>query len=1390
MRTGCYKLRYAINLIILWLIFFAFLFVQPAIAQTDQYQFSQLNTAQGLSHNQVNCIFKDSKGFMWFGTMAGLNRYDGYKFKIFKHNLQDSTSLNDDYISRIVEDPYFNLWIQTTKGFNIYDPLKEKFQHNTAEYLEALSLPATGLENIVPSNQDYWFLYPDMGVFRFAVNKKVVPFYLDDHSLAPSPIADIKPDSKGNIWLIHKDGIIEKIDALQNKVVLRTAGLQKKRTEKEVLYSLYIDTEDGLWIYGTRNKIGVYYYHPSTDAWMHFAKSNSKNALNNDLIYGIAEDEKGVIWIGTDHGGINIIDKRTFAVSYIMKIENDDKSIAQNSVYCLYKDRAGILWVGTYKRGISYYHEGMVKFPLYRNKMEYAGSLKYDDVNVFVEDEKGNLWIGSNGGGLIYFNRKENTFKQYRHNNSDPNSLSNDVIVSLYLDHQKKLWIGTYYGGLNCFDGKNFKQYHHDTFNPQSLADESVWKIYEDDQHNLWIGTLENGLSRFDRDKNIFYHYPVAENNLHSGYIPTLAQDFENNLWIGTSNGIDVLERKSGKFIHYSAAANRLSNDNVIALLCDSHGNIWVGTREGLNVFDPKTNLFQTFRTDHGLADNTILTLLEDLDHNLWISTPKGISRIELENGEFPFKIQSRNFDASDGLQGNEFNEKAALRTRAGELIFGGPNGFNIFNPANIKINAIIPPIVFTDFQLFNKSIAAGEKFGKHQILSNAISQTSEIILQHNENIFAIEFAALSYTNTEKNQYAYMLEGFNKAWQTVDNKLRKAIYTNLDPGNYVFRVKASNEDGVWNEAGIALKIIVLPPFWKTPFAYFIYVLLGLAILILARKMTIQRARMRFALEQERKEVLRMHELDRMKIKFFTNVSHEFRTPLALILTPLHKIIKNTPDPDRKRQLELIHRNARRLLNFVNQLLDFRKMEVQELKLNASTCDIIQFIKEVSYSFTDIAENKSIHFHFYSDIENLPASFDQDKLERILFNLLSNAFKFTHQNGTVSVELKTEKKKDQTLLQIKVSDTGIGIAPEKTEKIFERFFQNEIPGTMVNQGSGIGLAITKEFVKLHNGTITVDTEVNKGSCFIVSLPLKDGGKPPEQIITIEELAQDGQELIVQETKLLRSVSIKQQNGVPNTKATILIVEDNEDFRFYLKDNLREYYQIEEAANGKEGWQKALALHPDLIVSDISMPEMNGIELCKKIKHDARTQQIPVILLTALSDEEQQLKGFETGSSDYMTKPFNFEIMLSRIRNILSQQAALKKVYTRQVEVKSTEISVMQPDEKFVQDALAIVEKYIADPGFSVEQLSRELLMSRVAVYKKLFALTGKTPLEFIRDIRMKRAAQLLEKTKLTVSEVAYEVGFNNPKYFSKSFKETFRVVPSEFMAGKRKQPNEN
>jgi signal transduction histidine kinase/DNA-binding response OmpR family regulator len=727
-------------------------------------------------------------------------------------------------------------------------------------------------------------------------------------------------------------------------------------------------------------------------------------------------------------------------------------------------------------------------------------------------------------------------------------------------------------------------------------------------------------------------------------------------------------------------------------------------------------------------------------------------------------------------LQGKQFNENAALRTRKGELIFAGAYGFNIFRPEDITVNTTKPEIVLTDLQLLNKSVGINEAINGHVILDRSISESKSIVLNHSENVFSLEFAALNYFHPGKCQYRYKLENFNKDWVTTDGKSRKVTYTNLDPGNYTFRVIASNNDGIWNDKGISINIEVLPPFWKTKLAVAIYIIFILGGLFITRKLIQQRERMKFAIEQERQEANRMHELDMMKIRFFTNVSHEFRTPLTLILTPVEKLLKQAKEADQQNQFQLIQRNAKRLLNLVNQLLDFRKMEVQEIKLSPSEGDIIKFIRETVFSFSDLSEKKDIKLEFNSSLSTFETLFDADKLEKILFNLLSNAFKFTPASGAVSVSVGLVDRQQDKWLEIKVKDTGIGIPADKQDKIFERFFQHDLPTSMVNQGSGIGLSITKEFVRIHGGTISVDSEVEKGSTFTVLLPVKDVTSH-EPAITEEFVQVHGPAL---------AESLNGQETVAGGKLpTLLLVEDNEDFRFYLKDNLKSHYNIIEARNGKEGWSRVVGDLPDLVVSDVMMPQMNGMELSRKIKHDPRVSHIPVILLTARTAEEQKMEGFDAGADDYITKPFNFEILQSRIRNLIHQRELFHKDFRKQFEIKASDVNITSLDEKLIQNAIKHVELNISNPDFSVEDLSRELGMSRVHLYKKLLALTGKSPLEFIRTIRLQQAAQLLEKSQLTVSEVAYKVGFNNPKYFTKYFKEEYKVLPSAYASDKRR-----
>ena len=1466
--------------------------------QSTEYQFSTINFAQGLSNNHITSLYKDPRGFIWFGTMSGLDRYDGYQIRVFRHDRADPHSIGDNYIEQIFEGPEGKMWVQSRSSrFNIYDLSTDRFDRDYGGYLRKHGLPEFWLLGISRSATGYWFIYRDSGLYHMSFNGAITAIRQDSARagcLSNVSVTDAKEDHAGNCWVIHQNGLLEKIDARSHSVVFRSSKLENViGYNKAAPCGIYIDNQGDVWLFSSGYFKGVWRFRPSTGEFIHFSADSGPGRLSSNVIYTVLQDDKGKIWLATDHGGVDVLDTNTLAVTTLTHIEDDRKSLAENSIPTMIRDNSSTIWLGTFKSGINYYHQNAIQFPLYRHHPLDPHSLSFDDVNKFVEDTAGNVWIGSNGGGLIYFDRHRNTFHQFVNESGNANSLANNIIVSLLIDHDNRLWIGTYFGGLDCYDGKRFVHYRHDDRRPGSLADDRIMCLYEDGEHNIWAGTLAGGLDRFDRKRNEFEHFSTSRpNSIRNNYVSSVLADRNGNLWVATAYGIDVLDKRTNRFTHFSSDSNQLSTDNVISLFRDSRDNIWVATRDGLNLFLPEKNRFQSFSTENGLPDNTIRAIVEDNKHDLWVSTANGLSRIRMSltgSRDEPVSIRCHNYHEKDGLQGREFNERTALSTRDGSLLFGGPNGFNLFKPADITNTPNPPPIVLTGLDIFNRSVHVGDKIGSRTVLDRSISETREITLGHSEDIFSIEFAALDFLDNSGDKYAYTLEGFNKNWLITDGKSRKATYTNLDAGTYTFRVKASDEDGNWYDREASLKIVVLPPFWKTPLAYVVYGLILIGILLLARRMVIRKARARFALEQERRETKRLHEIDLMKIRFFTNMSHELRTPLSLILAPVDKLLAGLPPAptansncgefapinsedtpaisathtaansngdttsnsashtlahsngdttensngdtlsnsnghipensightaansnrdmasaipnissrpliipptDPRPQYEMIRRNARRLLHLVNQLLDFRKMEVNELRLHPRQGDILKFVKEISYSFIDLAERRAISFSYSSDADSLPTSFDHDKIERILFNLLSNAFKFTPSHGAVSVTVTTEPAPHSTVLCISVKDTGIGIAPDMQRKIFDRFFQSEVPDTILNQGSGIGLSITQEFVKMHHGQLAVESKLNHGSCFTVRLPFKPMAAA-EQAGNADPVAPAIN--VAPPVPINVAPPAPNNNSVPSPEipiaakgaaSTILIIEDNEDFRFYLKDNLRHFYTIIEAADGKEGWRRALAEHPDLIVSDISMPAMNGMELCKKVSTDERTAQIPVILLTAMTGEGAELSGLRTGAIDYIIKPFNFELLLSRIRNILAHTATIRKTYQRQVQAGPTSVEIESADDLFVKSVLEHVEKNMGNADLSVGELSSHFHTSRSTFYKRLLLLTGKTPIEFIRHMRLQRAAELLEKSQLTVAEIAYTVGFNNPKNFSQYFKEEFNRIPSAYRSERR------
>jgi signal transduction histidine kinase/ligand-binding sensor domain-containing protein/DNA-binding response OmpR family regulator len=1366
-----------------WLIAI-FLLVATAIQSIgQQHRFLHVDIRQGLSHNYVKAIYRDKTGFVWIGTESGLNRFDGYSIKIYRNDPADSSSLHNDNITRLFAAPGGELGMVTGNGACFFNPSTERFS-TASRFLQKLSIAnPDDLVNIVQDEVgNYWFLLRNHGMVCYNERKKsalsIKHADNDTTTIATNNVTSLARHQDGSYWIAHGNGVMENAVFVKGKlsVVKRISFLQGYSPDPYRLLQseLVIDRDGDLWGYISNADEGVFYYNTSKQE-IHRFNTNSKTVpLSSDLISGIIHDDQGYIWI-YENGEIDVFDKKNFSVKNVSRDRYSETALGESAITTAIKDQEGIVWIGTLKKGLNYFHQSMARFPTYnRNSKPYA--LPFEDINHFVEDRKGNLWLGANGGGLLYLDRKSGRYTTYKHNAKDPHSLSSDVIVNMYLDHEDKLWIGTFFGGLNCFDGSKFTRYQHSDQDPASLSGKSVWEIFEDSQHRLWIGTLDGGVNLFNRETKTFKRYSHPDQKaLVSDYISSITEDTEGNLWFGTSIGIDVLLKDSGGIVHFESQTNdttSLVNNVILNILKDSKGRMWIGTAGGLSLWQKETNKFINYTEKDGLPHYAIMGMEEDAQGRLWLSTQDGLSCATFIPQGKRLQLRVTNYAEADGLQGQRFNEDASLRLKSGELVFGGNNGFNIFNPRNIEHSKTTQRLVFTDFQLFNQSVrpGSGAKHDSHFTLSSSITTNPSVVLAASDNVFSIEFATLNFTQPSKTKYKYKLEGFNQDWLLADANNRRVTFTNLNAGNYIFRVMATNNDGVWNEEGISLPIKVLPPFWKSMNAYILYMTVLVLLLYVTRRLIQQREQMKFEIKQQQEEVVRSRELDMMKTRFFTNVSHEFRTPLSLILSPLEKLSEKVDDVEQRKNIDLIQRNAKRLLNLVNQLLDFRKMEVHDIRFHPSEGDIIEFIRETVYSFADLSEKKNIRLTFESNTSSLEAIFDHDKVEKILFNLLSNAFKFTMGNGEISVVVNAKESIENSVIEIIVKDSGIGIPAEKHALIFERFFQSDLPSSIMNQGSGIGLAITKEFVRIHGGTIKVESEPGKGSSFMVMLPLRKLDQAVHETISEPISTVDGP---------------KKNDTESSGKPLILLVEDNEDFRFYLKDNLKASYSVIEAETGEEGWKKAISEYPDLIVSDVMMPDMNGIELCKKIKSDQRVSHIPVILLTARSGEEQRLEGFEVGADDYIPKPFSFPILESRIRNQISLRKDLRTLFARKSGVKASEIQITSMDEQFIQRTVQAIENNISNSELTVIDLSRELGVSRAQFFRKVQELTGKAPLELIRTIRLQHAAQLLEKSQLSVAEVAYRVGFNNPKYFARHFKNQYHVLPSAYANGKRR-----
>ncbi|WP_295122754.1 hybrid sensor histidine kinase/response regulator transcription factor [uncultured Chitinophaga sp.] len=1349
------------------LVFLACLSSGIARAQHRDFHFVNFGSKDGLSSNTVNVILKDHFGYMWFGTDDGLSRFDGSRFTIYTHNAADTTTIRSNTVLALLEDERGNLWIGTHKGLSLYDRSRNTFR----------SINVTGgnsVRALCTDHNGYLWVGSYSGLYRYHPRTGAVKYYTagDGKShLASSMVLSLLEDGEQRLWVGSNGGLHLYQQATDD------FRLFKGRAPDSLLTDITIrviseDRHGDIWV-GTID--GGLHRLPRGGTGFRRYRSEPGPApvLSSNRIFDIAHDVDGKIWIGTEKG-LNILDPEKNEVRQVTANARNAYSLKGNSIRSIYIDKNGIYWLGTFQSGVNKYDKNLTAFHLVQSNPFDPTGLSAPKVTSFAEAEKGKMYVGTDGGGLNLYNPDNGLFARL--------TVGRDPLTILAMERAgNDLWLATYLQGiyvLNMVSGK-VKHYYKDD-GISGLNSDEIFCIRKDRRNNLWIGTNGKGVLVYSAATEKFVtleDYTAGASGdkaLPKGFIRAIEEDKDGKIWMAVpGRGIEMYDPVTNTFRLFGPAQTQLPVDEVLCLLVGENNVLWAGTGgRGICRLDFNRDSFKLYAARDGLANDVVWKILEDSTGKLWLSTNKGLSLFDPQQPGF------KNFTHENGLQQSAFTLGAGLRTTNGQLFFGGLDGFNYFSPASLQFNHNVPAVIFTGLKVDNINVTPGSR----QPVKEDIAYAKEIRLNYKQN-FSIDFTVLDYTSPNDCNYSYQLEGFDKGWNNIGAN-KTAVFTNLDPGEYTLLVKAHSPNGGWTTGAASMAVYIKPPFWRTGYAYAFYIvailllLWGLryrGIMKLKRKFSEEQERqqIRQLIEEERKEAERQRVFDNVKIKFLTNLSHEFRTPISLIAGPVQTLLDDEADSRKKEQLSMVKRNTRRLLNLVNQLLDFRKLEEQELRLDATPGDIAAFVNEVVESFKDLAERRHIKFSFQCYLDNYYTLFDRDKVERILFNLLSNAFKFTGRDGNVGMELRADPGDDSVLIIIQ--DNGIGMSEEEQRRIFDRFFQVENPPGIMNQGSGIGLSITHEFVKLHGGSIDVASVYGSGSRFTVSLPL----------IRLEQAAVSTQSggVILQEPSVPAD-DLAVARPDTGEYLTVLIIEDNEDFRSYLKNYLKPYYKVMEAADGREGWQKALSAHPHVIVSDISMPYMDGITLSKKIRADKRTAHIPIILLTALTGDAYHLKGLQTGASDYLTKPFSAEILKVKIQNLALLNQSFKETYSRRLQVVTQPAAMESENEKLLLRITGYIEDNIDDEKLSVEQLAKYLFISRATLYNKVVDITGETPVEFIRSVRLNRAAVLLEKSDLRIAEIGYSVGFLTPNYFARAFKMKFNMSPSEYAAMKK------
>ncbi|WP_245552028.1 hybrid sensor histidine kinase/response regulator transcription factor [Chitinophaga pinensis] len=1280
-----------------------------------------LNIENGLSNNAVLNVYQDSKGFMWIGTYDGLNRYDGYKFKIYRNRIGDSTSLIDNGIYTIDGDTEHRLWIGGRKGISVFNPVNEHFSAATF----ANGKPVQGNIHIIKAGNDGLVLVgsENNGLLQFnrlPGTGRQIP--LENSTSYEVTAIDFTPDKSAAYIFVQHIGLCRYDCSTAKITVISRIMTQANCLKSDKNGMLWIGTDQGLFSYSN----GVF----------------SANYLEeNSKIVNLCADQQGAMWAGSDGHGIFIARDG--------KATHSSQTLNSNAVYSICEDRDGRKWIGTLRGGINIIDARKRLFEQYA----FTGTVD-NFILSFCEDGHKGVWVGTDGGGLKYWDREKNTFKIYKYSPSAPGAISSNFITSMVQDAQGDLWIATWFGALNRYNRQRDAFEHFSCFNPVTKSEENnVWGIYKDAGNQLWASTTNNGtLYLFNREKNNFELFDKTLVN-----IQCLAEDHHGNMWGGNYSSLIKIDRDHRQHQIFSIG------NTVRVIHEDKKGQLWVGTEGGgLLLVDRTTGKFTRFTEANGLPSNTILRLLEDDKGFLWLSTFNGLAKFD------PVQHTVRNFSRSDGLQSNQFAYNAALKLQSGEFLFGGIKGFNIFHPDSIYERSSFAPVFLTGIRINNNSVE------QQTDLISARSQDNieEVTIPYNKAAISLDFVSLEYTSPDKISYTYLLEGWDKNWND-GGEARTANYTRLQEGRYIFKVRVTNADGKWGQELQLLKVIVLPPWYRTPWAYMAYLILVSMLIYAYIQYKSRQERLKYEIKLAHLESEKEKEINEKKLSFFTNVSHEFRTPLTLIINPLKELKDNE-------NLGVVYRNARRLLSLVDQLLLFRKAGNDE-ELKVARLDIIALCNEVFLCFTQQAETRHIAYEFITANETADIYANYEQIEIALFNLLSNAFKFTPDGGKISCTVICTDLE----VTITVTDSGSGIPEHLQSRIFDKFQQ----GDSKQSGFGIGLYLVRQFIENHRGSVTFKSTLHQGTAFSIYLQTGAAHFEPSQLM--EEPVKKSailDELMEEVYSKPAKTAVSEE--LITEKRSMLLIDDNAEIRGYLHQLFSDKYIVYEAENGADGFAAIEKYMPDLVISDVQMDGMDGLALCRKIKETEALCHIPVILLTAASSPASRLEGIEGGADDYITKPFDNDLLLVKVQTIIRNRNLLREYFLDRITLKRTDLKVPAEYQDFLKKCIEIVEDNLGNEDFTIKTFTQAIGMSHSSLYKKVKSISGQTINAFIRSIRLRKAAVLMLRENYTVNQAAFQVGIGDIKYFREQFFKLFGMNPSEYVKKYRHSFNED